>query len=213
MLGRTLREQGYEGGLWPRQPLVAIKAPVFSMAKLRGVEVHLGPEMKSTGEAMGIDREFAPAFYKALLASGLSLGRRSSVLVSLADRDKPESMGWIHELIQMGCTLYATEGTAAMIERQGMPVQMVTKRIGKGRPDMLDVILNGTVDGVINTPGPAEKEMLDGFQIRRAAVEKGIPCITSVDTARAVVEAMRLSSGAYSIMPLPAYRERVTVGY
>jgi carbamoyl-phosphate synthase large subunit len=78
---------------------------------------------------------------------------------------------------------------------------------------MLDVILNGTVDGVINTPGPAEKEVLDGFQIRRAAVEKGIPCITSVDTARAVVEAMRLSSGAYSIMPLPSYRERVTVGY
>jgi carbamoyl-phosphate synthase large subunit len=89
---------------------------------------------------------------------------------------------------------------------------MVTKRIGKGRPDMLDVILNGTVDGVINTPGPAEKEVLDGFQIRRAAVEKGIPCITSVDTAEAVVRAMR-SSGAYTIMPLPAYRQRVSVGY
>jgi carbamoyl-phosphate synthase large subunit len=213
MLGRSLKEQGYSGGLWPRQPLAAVKAPVFSMAKLRGVEVNLGPEMKSTGEAMGIDREFAPAFFKALLASGLSISGRSSVLVSLADRDKPESLPMIEQLVRMGCRVFATEGTAQMIERAGMPVQMVTKRIGKGRPDMLDVILEGTVQGIINTPGPAEKEVLDGFQIRRAAVEKGIPCITSIDTARAVVEAMRLSSGAYSVLPLPAYRNRVTVGY
>ncbi|MDQ3548791.1 MAG: carbamoyl-phosphate synthase large subunit [Chloroflexota bacterium] len=213
MLGKTLREQGYSGGLAPRQPLVAVKAPVFSMAKLRGVEPNLGPEMKSTGEAMGIDREFAPAFYKALLASGLSLNARSSIMVSLADRDKPETLPMIEQLIRMGCRVYATEGTAQMIERAGMPVQMVTKRIGQGSPDMLDVILDGTVQGVINTPGPAEKEVLDGFQIRRAAVEKGIPCITSIDTARAVVEAMRQSAGAYSVQPLPTYRSRVSVAY
>jgi len=213
MLGKTLREQGYSGGLAPRQPLVAVKAPVFSMAKLRGVEPNLGPEMKSTGEAMGIDREFAPAFYKALLASGLSLNARSSIMVSLADRDKPETLPMIEQLIRMGCRVYATEGTAQMIERAGMPVQMVTKRIGQGSPDMLDVILDGTVQGVINTPGPAEKEVLDGFQIRRAAVEKGIPCITSIDTARAVVEAMRQSTGAYSVQPLPTYRSRLSVSY
>jgi carbamoyl-phosphate synthase large subunit len=213
MLGQSLAAQGYEAGLWPRQPLVAVKAPVFSMAKLRGVEVNLGPEMKSTGEAMGIDRDFAPAFYKALLASGMSLEPRSAVLISLADRDKPDSLPWIEQLIRLGCHVYATEGTAAMIERGGMPVQMVTKRIGKGSPDMLDVILQGTVDGVINSPGPAEKDVLDGFQIRRAAVERGIPCITSIDTARAVVEAMRQSSGAYSVQPLPVYRQRVSVGY
>ena len=213
MLGESIADQGYGGGLWPRQPLVAVKAPVFSMAKLRGVEVNLGPEMKSTGEAMGIDREFAPAFYKALLASGLSLGTRSSVMVSVADRDKAESLGMVEQLIRMGCRVYATEGTAQMIEQNGMPVQMVTKRIGKGRPDMLDVILDGTVNGIINTPGPAEKEVLDGFQIRRAAVEKGIPCITSIDTAKAVVEAMRLAAGAYSVQPLPSYRQRVSVAY
>ncbi|HEX5165717.1 MAG TPA: carbamoyl-phosphate synthase large subunit, partial [Thermomicrobiales bacterium] len=213
MLGKSLAEQGYSGGLAARQPLVAVKAPVFSMAKLRGVEPNLGPEMKSTGEAMGIDREFAPAFYKALLASGLSLNGRASIMVSLADRDKPESLTMIEQLIRMGCRVYATEGTAQMIERAGMPVQMVTKRIGQGSPDMLDIILDGTVDGVINTPGPAEKEVLDGFQIRRAAVEKGIPCITSIDTARAVVEAMRQSTGAYSVQPLPSYRNRVSVSY
>jgi carbamoyl-phosphate synthase large subunit len=213
MLGKTLAEQGYSGGLWPRQPLVAVKAPVFSMAKLRGVEPNLGPEMKSTGEAMGIDREFAPAFYKALLASGLSLNGRSAIMVSLADRDKPESLPMIEQLIRMGCRVFATEGTAQMIERAGMPVQMVTKRIGEGSPDMLDVILDGTVQGVINTPGPAEKEVLDGFQIRRAAVEKGIPCITSIDTARAVVDSMWQSAGAYSVQPLPMYRNKVSVAY
>ena len=212
---RALREQGYAGGLWPRQPLVAVKAPVFSMAKLRGVEVNLGPEMKSTGEVMGIDRDL-----RAGLRQGAA-GRRAwrcrharRRRRQLADATSRTRMRLDRSSsIRMGCTLYATEGTAAMIEQHGMPVQMVTKRIGTRPAGHARRDLDGTVDGVINTPGPAEKEVLDGFQIRRAAVEKGIPCITSVDTARAVVEAMRLSSGAYSIMPLPSYRERVTVGY
>ena len=104
--------------------------------------------------------------------------------------------------------LYATEGTASMIERFGVPVQMVTKRIGRGSPDMLDVILDGTVDGVINTPGPADKEMLDGLEIRRAAVERGIPCITSVDTARTVVEAMEKAAATYTVEPIQSYRVR-----
>lgn len=213
MLGKSIREQGYEPGLWPRQPLVAVKAPVFSMAKLRGVEVHLGPEMKSTGEAMGIDRDFPSALYKSLLAANLSFPRQGSVLVSIADEDKPDGVGMLEMLAKMGCGIYATEGTAAMIERNGMPVQMVTKRIGAGSPDMLDVILQGTVDAVINTPGPAQREVLDGFQIRRAAVEKGIPCITSIDTARAVVGATARSSDAYSIQPLGLYRERIQISY
>jgi carbamoyl-phosphate synthase large subunit len=213
MLGRSIRDQGYTPGLYPRQPLVAVKAPVFSMAKLRGVEVHLGPEMKSTGEAMGIDREFAPALYKALLAANLSFPRNGAALVSLADEDKPESMEMLESLARMGCRLFATEGTARTIERAGLPVQMVTKRIGTGSPDMLDVILNGTVDMIINTPGPAQREVLDGFQIRRAAVEKGIPCITTIDTARAVVNATARASVAYSVQPLGLYRERVQVGY
>jgi carbamoyl-phosphate synthase large subunit len=213
MLGRSLKEQGYRGGLWPRQPLVAVKAPVFSMAKLRGVEVHLGPEMKSTGEAMGIDREFSSAFFKALLAAGMALPPRGSVLISLADDDKPEAGPMIEKLARMGYRIYATEGTAAMIERAGKPVQMVTKRIGGGSPDVLDVILDGTVNAVINTPGPAQQEVLDGFRIRRAAVERGIPCVTSIDTARAIVDATCKAGGAYAVQPLPNYRKRVQVRY
>ncbi len=212
MLGKTLSELGFSGGLWPRQPLVAVKAPVFSMAKLAGVEVHLGPEMKSTGEVMGIDRSFEPAFFKALIASQLALPAQGSLLVTLADEDKAEAVEMIRQLVIMGYTLYATEGTAALIERAEMPVQMVTKRIGRGRPDMLDVILDHTVDGVINTPGPADKEILDGLEIRRAAVERGIPCITSIETARTVVNAMVKSSSVYTVQPLPDYRRHNT-GY
>ncbi|HET9015062.1 MAG TPA: carbamoyl-phosphate synthase large subunit [Thermomicrobiaceae bacterium] len=211
MLGRSLREQGYPGGLWPRQPLVAVKAPVFSMAKLRGVEVHLGPEMKSTGEAMGIDHSFAPAFHKALLAAGLALPPRGSILVSLADQDKAESLPMLVALSELGFRIYATEGTAALLEGAGVPVQMVTKRIGAGSPDVLDVVLNGTVDAIINTPGPAQKEVLDGFQIRRAAVERGIPCITSTDTARAIVKTLSEGANSYAVVPLPAYRKRAAV--
>jgi carbamoyl-phosphate synthase large subunit len=212
MLGKSLAEQGFCGGLWPKQPLVAVKAPVFSMAKLRGVDTHLGPEMKSTGEVMGIDRSFEPAFYKALLAAGLALPPQGAVLITLADEDKSDGVEMIRQLVRMGHKLYATEGTAALIERQGMPVQMVTKRIGRGHPDMLDVILERTVDCVINTPGPADKEILDGIEIRRAAVERGVPCITSIDTARTIVAAMAKSDAVYSIQPFPEYRSTGT-GY
>ncbi|MEA2511407.1 MAG: carbamoyl-phosphate synthase large subunit [Thermomicrobiales bacterium] len=212
MLGKSLKEQGYKGGLWPRQPLVAVKAPVFSMAKLRGVEVNLGPEMKSTGEVMGIDRTFESAFFKALVSAGLSLPPRGSILISLADEDKNDSLEMVGQLVSQGFRLYATEGTAALIERAGMPVQLVTKRIGRGKPDVLDVILKGVVNGVINTPGPADKEILDGLEIRRAAVERGIPCITSIDTARAMVHAMAKATDVYTVQPMPAYRS-VGFGY
>lgn len=212
MLGRTLKEQGYQGGLWPRQPLVAVKAPVFSMAKLRGVDVHLGPEMKSTGEVMGIDRNFEAAFYKALVAAGLAIPHHGSILITLADEDKADSVEMIRQLVRMGHKLYASEGTAALIERHGMPVQMVTRRIGRGHPDTLDVILDRTVNCVINTPGPADKEILDGLEIRRAAVERGVPCITSIDTARTIVAAMSKSDAVYSVQPYPEYRQSGT-GY
>ena len=212
LLGRSLAEQGFQGGLWPRQPLVAVKAPVFSMAKLSGVEVHLGPEMKSTGEVMGIDRSFEPAFYKALLAAGLALPPESGILLSLADEDKTDAIPMVDALVRLGHRLYATEGTAAFLERNGLPVQMATKRIGRGKPDVLDLILQRTVAGVINTPGRADKEVLDGLQIRRAAVERGIPCITSLDTAGAMVRAMRRNNATYSVQPAATYRQ-ADIGY
>ncbi|MCA1724522.1 MAG: carbamoyl-phosphate synthase large subunit, partial [Thermomicrobia bacterium] len=214
MLGTSLKEQGYAGGLWPRRPLVAVKAPVFSMAKLRGVEVGLGPEMKSTGEAMGIDRTFAPAFVKAIAGAGMSLPERGSVVVSLQDSDKTDEYAEIMELlVRMGFHTYATEGTASWLEAHGIPVPAIAHRIGKGSPDMLDLISNGTVHAVINTPGPVDREIADAFLMRRAAVERGVPCITSMDTARAMIEAMRVGNEAYTVQPLPDYRSFVGRGY
>ena len=206
MLGKTLKDQGYQGGLWKRQRLVGVKAPVFSMSKLAGVDTYLGPEMKSTGEVMGLDYEFGPALAKALIAAGLVLSPGDSVLLSIADRNKTESESMVKGLVGAGCRLYATEGTAAMIKDMGVPVEAVPKRLGEGHPNVLDVITDGTVDAVVNTVTGDRETLQDGFQIRRAAVERRIPCFTSLDTARAAVESLADGPGSYSVKPLPEYR-------
>ena len=206
MLGSTLKEQGYEGGLWKRQKLVAVKAPVFSMSKLTGVDTYLGPEMKSTGEVMGIDTEFTPAVAKALMAAGLAVRPGDSVLLSISDRDKAESVQMMRDLNTAGCTMYATEGTAAMISGLGLPVIPIPKRLSAGHPNVVDIIEDGTVQAVINTVTGDREVLQDGFAIRRAATESRIPCFTSLDTARAAVESMVGSGAEYSIKPLPEYR-------
>ena len=207
MLGGTLREQGYKGGLWKRQKLVGVKAPVFSMSKLAGVDTYLGPEMKSTGEVMGIDYEFQPALAKALMAAGLMLPAQGSILLSMADRTKTEAVPMVRGLAEAGYSLYATEGTAAMIRGLDIPVVAVPKRLSEGHPNVVDVIRDGTVDAVVNTVTGDREALQDGFEIRRAAVEQRIPCFTSLDTARAAVESLASGSEAYSVAPLPAYRE------
>jgi len=206
MLGISLKEQGYRTGLWPEQPLVGIKAPVFSMSKLIGVDTYLGPEMKSTGEVMGIDVSFNAALAKALMAAGLMLPARGSILLSIADRDKPEALPLIAKLASMDYHLYATEGTAAMLEENKIPVQRITKKLSEGHPNVLDVIYNGTVDGVVNTLTGGLVPLRDGFFIRRAAVEKRIPCFTSLDTFLAAVEALASGQQTYLVQPLPTYR-------
>jgi carbamoyl-phosphate synthase large subunit len=206
MLGHSLQEQGYTTGLWPKQGLVAIKAPVFSMSKLVGVDTYLGPEMKSTGEVMGIDYNFEAALAKALLAAGMMLVPQGAVLFSIADRDKPEALPIIRKFSQVGCQLYATEGTAAMVEAAGLPVTLITKKSDEGHPNVIDIISDGTVKGVVNTITGGRIPLRDGFEIRRSAVEKRIPCFTSLDTARAAVEALLNGSQSYSAQPLPEYR-------
>jgi carbamoyl-phosphate synthase large subunit len=211
MLGKSLKEQGYNSGLWPRQKLVGIKAPVFSMSKLLGVDTYLSPEMKSTGEVMGIDYTFDAALAKALLAAGLMLSPQGAILFSIADRDKPEALAVIKKFAAIGYKLYATEGTAAMIEATGLPVTMITKKLSEGHPNVIDIINDGTVNGVVNTITGGRIPLRDGFQIRRAAVEKRIPCFTSLDTARAVVEILVNGSQTYSAQPLSDYRKKEPV--
>jgi carbamoyl-phosphate synthase large subunit len=200
---------GYKPGLWPEQDLVAVKAPVFSMSKLAGVDTYLGPEMKSTGEVMGVDVTFEAALAKALLAADLSLAGREAVLLSIGDRSKPEAVPLVRSLAAAGFRIYATEGTAAMIDALGVPVEMVTKRLDQGYPNVVDVIHEGLVGAVINAPeGLVTETLRDGFHIRRAAAERRVPCFTSIDTAAAAISALASgdsASTAFTIQPLRDY--------
>jgi len=206
MLGRSLTTQGYSGGLQPTQNLVAVKAPAFSMSKLSGVDNFLGPEMKSTGEAMGIDTSYEAALAKALISAELTLPPRGAVLVSISDRHKDEAKSIIKLFAKAGLRLYATEGTAKMIDGMGLPVEQITKRLREGHPNVVDVIRDGTVDGVLNIPeGRMTGTLRDGFQFRRAAVERRIPCYTSLDTARAAVDVLLAGEQQYTVQPLHTY--------
>jgi carbamoyl-phosphate synthase large subunit len=208
MLGKSLKEQGYNTGLLPNKKLIAIKAPVFSMSKLVGVDTYLGPEMKSTGEVMGIDYTFDAALAKALLAAGLMLPPQGTILFSIADRDKAEALPIIKKFSKAGCRFYATEGTSAMIQAAGLRVKMISKKLSEGHPNIVDIIRDGTVDGVVNTITGGRIPLRDGFQIRRAAAEKRIPCFTSLDTAKVAVGVLASGSQTYSAQPLPDYREK-----
>jgi carbamoyl-phosphate synthase large subunit len=206
MLGKSLKEQGYSTGLLPPRKLIAIKAPVFSMSKLLGVDTHLGPEMKSTGEVMGIDYTFNVALAKALLAAGLMLPEKGAMLFSIADRDKNEALPVIKKFFNAGYRLYATEGTSVLLQTAGLPVKMISKKLSEGHPNVVDIVRDGTVDGVVNTITGGRVPLRDGFHIRRAAAEKRIPCFTSLDTARAVAEVLAGIHQSFSVQPLPDYR-------
>lgn len=210
MLGMSLKEQGYTTGLWKRQKLVGIKAPVFSMSKLVGVDTYLSPEMKSTGEVMGIDYTYEAALIKALMAAGLMLPSQGNLLFSIADQNKREALPVIEGFYSIGYQLYATEGTAAMIESAGMKVKRIGKKLSEGHPNVVDIINDGSVVGVINTITSARVPLRDGFHIRRAAAEKRIPCFTSLDTARAALKALVSSNQIFNIKPLREYLAKST---
>jgi carbamoyl-phosphate synthase large subunit len=206
-LGSTLVAEGYAraDGLWPEGHLVALKAPVFSMAKLLDVDTYLGPEMKSTGEVIGIDRSFAPALWKSLVAAGLAPARSGKVLVTVADKDKAEVAPIIEGFHWLGYDIVATAGTAALVRSLGIDVVEVRK-LAEGSQDILKLIRSGECVAVINTPTLGKTVDRDGFLIRRAAVEARVPCLTSLDTALAVVTALRASAVTYSVAPLAEYR-------
>ena len=216
MIGMKLADMGWKTGLVPPRDLVAVKAPVFSMNKLPAVDSYLGPEMKSTGEAIGIDRTLTGALRKAFAASGVHVKRGGAVLLTIADVDKPEIFPIVSRLVEMGCTLVATEGTAKALQRAGFSPRVVSK-IGEEGPTVLDVITSGEVDLVINTMsniytdsaeagGPVFK---DGFEIRRAAVERRIPCLTSLDTAASLVESEAAEPEEFEVRTIVEWRQGV----
>ncbi|HZC06135.1 MAG TPA: carbamoyl-phosphate synthase large subunit [Ktedonobacterales bacterium] len=206
------RYVGHPDNLWPVQPLFAVKGPVFSMSKLAGAEMALGPEMKSTGEVMGIDKTYPAALRKALIAAQVTApDHNGKAFVSVADRDKAEALVILKELGEAGYEFYATAGTAQMLTEQGLKATAVN-RISDDDQTIIELIRSHEVQLVINTiTGGGGRmregiEILDGFKIRRAAVEANIPCLTSLDTARALVEAMR-AGGETLTLPFPEYRQ------
>ncbi len=205
LLGQTIPEQGWTYGLHPTSGLWAVKAPVFSMSKLPRVDTYLGPEMKSTGEVMGVDWDVDAAMAKALVAAGTMIPPQAPVLLSLADRDKDDAVSMVRALAASGHPLLATEGTARMIEAMGLTVRGITKRLSEGHPNVLDAIEQGWVGAVVNTVTGRRGPLKDGFQIRRAAVERRIPCFTSLDTARVAVDAVTRVGTSLHARPLSEY--------
>lgn len=189
--GKKLRDLGYGSGLGPDLPYWGVKAPVFSWAKLRGVDTALGPEMKSTGEVMGCHWSYEIALLKALRAAGFTMDRRGAVVATIADRDKPDAIPQLGTLRELGFKLFATRGTAKALRAAGIEATPVNK-ISEGRPDIIDVIQKGEVSLVVSTTTRGRQPERDGFKIRRAAVEFGVPSICSVDTLAALVNAMKV---------------------
>lgn len=198
ILGTTLKELGYQSGLIQEKKGVFVKVPVFSFAKLRGVDITLGPEMKSTGEVMGKDITLEKALYKGLVASGMKVQSYGTVLFTVADKDKNDALKLARRFENIGFTLMATSGTAKFMNSENLHVEVVDK-IGSDGVTLIDVIRNGKVQLVINTLTKGKQPERDGFRIRRETVENNIPCLTSLDTAEAilgVLESMIFSSEA-----------------
>ncbi|MBG9656756.1 carbamoyl-phosphate synthase large subunit [Cytobacillus firmus] len=196
IMGQTLAQQGCGSGLVPERKGVFVKVPVFSFAKLRRVDITLGPEMKSTGEVMGKDSTLEKALYKGLVASGMKIQPFGTVLMTIADKDKEEALQLAKRFVSIGYRLMATSGTALFLKTEGIPVK-VTGKIGSEGPNLLDVIKNGEAQFVINTLTKGKQPARDGFRIRRESVENGVPCLTSLDTAEAilqVIESMNFSA-------------------
>ncbi|MGA8474924.1 MAG: carbamoyl-phosphate synthase large subunit [Candidatus Cybelea sp.] len=193
-LGEKLRDMEYGTGLRPHIPFVVVKVPVFSFSKMRGVETVLGPEMKSTGEVLGIDDSFGGALRKGFLAAGVRLpGSGGRILVSIADEEKEDAVEVLRAYGALGHTLVATPGTRSVLESAGIATEGINK-IADGSPHVLDLIASRSVDLVINdAKGP--REISDDYKIRRAAVEASIGCLTSLDTARALAEALTSKAG------------------
>lgn len=188
-LGHTLKEMGYHSGLVTPKPYVALKAPVFSFAKMQDVDISLGPEMKSTGEVMGIDYHYSRALYKAITGAGMNIPTEGTILFTVANKDKDEMQQLAKAFSDLGFKLVATKGTAKSIEKMGIDVDVVGK-VHESKGDILEMIKAGQINMVINTLEPRQSSATDGFKIRRSTVEHGIACLTALDTAWQVLRVL-----------------------
>ena len=189
IMGKKIRELGYEPGLQKEADYVAVKMPVFSFEKIRGADIGLGPEMKSTGECLGIAKTFNEALYKAFLGAGINLPKYKNMIISARDEDKEEIVGIAKRFEALGYRIFATKGTAEALKAGGVKANMV-KKVEQESPNILDLILGHRIDLVIDTPRQGAEHSKDGFVIRRNAIETGVNVLTAIDTAKALVTSL-----------------------
>jgi carbamoyl-phosphate synthase large subunit len=195
MFGEKLVDQGYGVGLYPEGDYVAVKVPVFSFEKLHDVDTHLGPEMKSTGEVLGIAKTFEEALYKGLVAAGYKMEDKAEgkgVLISVRDSDKQEIIKIAEKFEALGYDLYATGGTASLLNRNFVATSIV-KKIGEGEPNIMDLINSGKLAYIISTSKKGRQPQRHSVQLRRKAVERSIPCLTALDTANALADSLKMN--------------------
>ena len=201
IIGKTIRELGYQPGLQPEADYFAIKMPVFSFEKIRGAEISLGPEMKSTGECLGIAKTFNEALYKAFLGAGVDLPKHKQMIITVKDADKGEAVEIGRRFEKLGYTIYATRSTAAALNEAGVKARKVNK-ISQESPTVMDLILGHKIDLVIDTPTQGRDKSRDGFLIRRTAIETGVNCITAMDTAAALVTSLENENDQFSLIDI-----------
>lgn len=192
MLGATLKELGYQGGLYPDAGYVAVKVPVFSFEKLHDVDTHLGPEMKSTGEVLGIAKTLDEALYKGLVAAGYKMKKKGGVFITVRDTDKQEIIAVADKFSQMGFELYATAGTANTLNKNMIAANVVRKISEDPANNPLTLLDSGKIDYVISTSAKGRIPARDSVKIRRKAVEHSIACLTSIDTANALADCLAM---------------------
>ena len=201
ILGKTIKELGYEPGLQKEAEYFAIKMPVFSFEKIRGAEISLGPEMKSTGECLGIARTFHEALFKAFLGAGVELPKHKQMIITVKDADKPEAVDVARRFEKLGYIIYATRSTAAALKDAGVKVRKINK-ISQESPTVMDLLLGHKIDLVIDTPTQGRDKSRDGFLIRRTAIETGVYCITAMDTANALATSLEHTADKLSLVDI-----------
>ncbi len=189
ILGEKLKDIGYGTGIYKRSEYIAIKMPVFSFEKIKNADTSLGPEMKSTGEVLGVSKNFSDAIVKAFIASGINIPKSGNVLITVRDKDKEEMLPLAKKLYNKGFSIYATKGTAQLLKNNGIDVNVVEK-IWEGAESIPNLLQLGKINFIINTPTRGKESNRDGFKIRRLAAESKIPCFTSLDTANALYDAI-----------------------
>lgn len=189
IIGEKIKDMGYEPGLQPNADYIAIKMPVFSFEKLRGAEISLGPEMKSTGECLGIAKTFDEALYKAFLGSGVNLPKHKKMIMTVNDADKKDAINIGKRFEALGYEIYATRSTAKVLQDNGVDAIRVNK-LSQEAPTVIDLILEHKIDIVVDTPTQGRDKTRDGFLIRRYAIETGVNCFTSLDTVEALLTSL-----------------------